>query len=71
MSNLNSPHYFTTKQLAARFNVSLETIKRRRREGLLPFYKFGRSARISLEDVEAYERMSRVSSQSTEKKEEA
>lgn len=48
--NLNI-EFLTRNELARRWRVSTETIKRRERAGILPVLKLGRGARYRLEDV--------------------
>ncbi|HEY5812557.1 MAG TPA: hypothetical protein VIT23_07885 [Terrimicrobiaceae bacterium] len=48
--NLNI-EFLTRNELARRWRVSTETIKRRERAGILPVLKLGRRARYRLEDV--------------------
>jgi len=43
------------RQLADRWQLSTETLKRRERCGLLPFLKLGRGVRYRLADVERLE----------------
>jgi hypothetical protein len=56
MSNhINSVQLVTRKGLAGRWQVSVETLKRRERAGVLPFLKLGRGVRYRLSDVERLE----------------
>lgn len=48
--NLNI-EFLTRNELARRWRVSTETIKRRERAGILPVLKLGRRTRYRLEDV--------------------
>lgn len=51
-----SERFLTRKQLAARWAVSIETIKRKVRAGLLyPYYLGERAVRFKLSDIEAIE----------------
>lgn len=50
----------TRRDLAARWVVSLETLKRREKAGLLPCLKLGRGVRYRLEDVERIEAQAEV-----------
>jgi hypothetical protein len=45
----------TRKGLSDRWQISIETLKRRERAGLLPFLKLGRGVRYHLADVEHLE----------------
>jgi hypothetical protein len=45
----------TRRELADRWSLSTETLKRRERCGLLPFLKLGRGVRYRLADVEHLE----------------
>jgi hypothetical protein len=45
----------TRKGLSDRWQISIETLKRRERCGLLPFLKLGRGVRYRLADVEHLE----------------
>jgi excisionase family DNA binding protein len=49
------PEFFTTEQLAVRWAVSLETVRRRVRSGQLKATFMGRSVRYKLSDVLNYE----------------
>jgi hypothetical protein len=51
----NSVQLVTRKGLADRWQVSIETLKRRERCGLLPFLKLGHGVRYRLSDVERLE----------------
>jgi DNA-binding XRE family transcriptional regulator len=50
----------TRAQLAERWSVSRETIKRREKDGTLPVLKLGRDARYRLSDVLRLEREAEV-----------
>jgi predicted site-specific integrase-resolvase len=45
----------TRRELASRWSVSLETLKRRERAGILPFLKLGHGVRYRFEDIEKIE----------------
>jgi excisionase family DNA binding protein len=45
---------FSVKEIAEKLGLSKDTIWRRIREGVLPYYKLGRSVRIRWADVEEY-----------------
>jgi hypothetical protein len=45
----------TRRELSGRWQLSIETLKRRERCGLLPFLKLGRGVRYRLADVESLE----------------
>jgi hypothetical protein len=45
----------TRRELSDRWKLSLETLKRRERCGILPFLKLGRGVRYRLVDVERIE----------------
>ena len=49
------PALLTRKGLANRWQLSVETLKRRERCGILPFLKLGRGVRYRLVDVERIE----------------
>jgi hypothetical protein len=51
----NSVQLVTRRGLAGRWQVSIETLKRRERAGVLPFLKLGRGVRYRLSDVERLE----------------
>jgi hypothetical protein len=51
----NSVRLVTRKGLASRWQVSVETLKRRERCELLPVLKLGRGVRYRLSDVERLE----------------
>ena len=50
-NNSNELGLLSRKQLATRWQVSKETIKRREKTGVLPVLKLGRDARYRLSDV--------------------
>ena len=50
----------TRQDLSQRHQVSVETLKRREKAGLLPALKLGRSIRYRLSDVLAFEAASEV-----------
>lgn len=50
----------TRRQLAERWNLSKETLKRRERAGFLPFFKLGRDVRYRLADIERIEQQAEV-----------
>lgn len=52
--------FLTPKELASRHGCSVETLKRRRRAGILRAYKFGRGVRFKLSEVLAYEAQARA-----------
>jgi hypothetical protein len=52
--------FFTRKQVANRHKVTVETIKRRERSGLLKPLKIGRTIRHRLSDILAFETSSEV-----------
>jgi len=53
--DINSVQLVTRKGLAGRLEVSVETLKRRERAGLLPCLKLGRGVRYRLSEVERIE----------------
>ena len=52
---------FTRNALARRWDVSIETLKRREKAGLLPALKLGRGVRYRLVDIERIEADAEVS----------
>jgi hypothetical protein len=52
----------TRKGLSDRWQLSIETLKRRERCGLLPFLKLGKGIRYRIADVEALEQSAEVRS---------
>ena len=50
----------TRRNLAARWVVSLETLKRREKAGILPCLKLGRGVRYRIEDIERIEAQAEV-----------
>ena len=59
-NNSNELGLLSRKQLATRWQVSKETIKRREKDGVLPVLKLGRDARYRLSDVLRLEREAEV-----------
>jgi hypothetical protein len=61
---ITGPHcpvqLLTRKELCARWRLSIDTLKRRERCGLLPFLKLGRGVRYRLTDIEALEHAAEV-----------
>jgi hypothetical protein len=51
----NSVQLVTRRELSDRWKLSVETLKRRERCGILPFLKLGRGVRYRLADVEQLE----------------
>jgi hypothetical protein len=67
MQNATQPsdkavHLLSRRQLADRWQLSTETLKRRERCGVLPFLKLGRGVRYRLADVEHLEAEAEVRS---------
>jgi hypothetical protein len=48
-------HLLSRRQLADRWQLSTETLKRRERCGALPFLKLGRGVRYRIADIETLE----------------
>ena len=48
-------HLLTRRDLCTRWRVSIETLKRRERAGVLPCLKLGRTVRYLVQDVLAVE----------------
>ena len=51
----NAVQLVTRRELSDRWKLSIETLKRRERCGILPFLKLGRCVRYRLVDVEQLE----------------
>lgn len=51
----NAVQLVTRKGLSDRWQLSVESLKRRERAGLLPFLKLGRGVRYRLSDIERIE----------------
>jgi len=51
----NAVRLVTRRELSDRWKLSVETLKRRERCGLLPFLKLGRGVRYRLSDIEHLE----------------
>jgi hypothetical protein len=45
----------TRRELSDRWKLSVETLKRQERSGILPFLKLGRGVRYRLKDIERLE----------------
>ena len=52
--------FLSPAELADRWSLSVETLKRRRRDGVLAALKLGRSVRFRLSDIIAIENASRI-----------
>jgi hypothetical protein len=59
-NNSNELGLLSRRQLATRWQVSKETIKRREKAGILPVLKLGRDARYRLTDVMRLEQEAEV-----------
>jgi predicted DNA-binding transcriptional regulator AlpA len=60
MENQNQTKLLSRRQLAARWGVSKETLKRREKAGELPFLKLGKVIRYRLADIEQIEAQAEV-----------
>jgi len=61
-TNTEEPrHLINRSRLAQRWGVSIETLKRREKAGLLPCLKLGTSVRYRIEIIEAIEHNAEVS----------
>ena len=54
-------HLISRRQLASRWEVSTETLKRREKAGTLPLLKLGTRVRYRLTDIEQIEQQAEVS----------
>jgi hypothetical protein len=61
----NAVRLVTRRELADRWKLSVETLKRRERSGLLPCLKLGRGVRYRLSDVENLEADAEVRSRTS------
>jgi len=60
MSEVENKKYLTVNETAKRLSLSLASLAKRRQERKAPpFYKFGRSIRYALTDIEEYEQQAR------------
>lgn len=57
IANQSNEHLLTPYELAARWRCSIQTLKRRRKEGALKCCKLGGALRFRLEDVIEAERL--------------
>jgi len=55
-----SAPFFTRRQLAMRWAVSIPTLKRREKAGILPVFKLGRDVKYRPEDIERIEQQAEV-----------
>ena len=60
-NNEEPRHLISRPSLAKRWSVSIETLKRREKAGLLPCLTLGHPVRYRLADIEAIERGAEVS----------
>jgi hypothetical protein len=58
--NNNQTQMLSRRQLASRWGVSKETLKRREKAGTLPFLKIGKVIRYRLADIEQIEAQAEV-----------
>ena len=62
MKKYTEPHHLISRrQLAVRWQVTTETLKRREKAGILPFLKLGTRVRYRITDVEKIEQEAEVS----------
>jgi hypothetical protein len=61
----NAVRLVTRRELSDRWKLSIETLKRRERSGLLPCLKLGRGVRYRLSDVEHLEADAEVRSRTS------
>jgi hypothetical protein len=54
------PTMLSRRQLAERWSISRETLKRREKAGILPFLKLGRDVRYRLADIERIEQEAEI-----------
>ena len=50
------PHFLTTAQLAERWHYHPEYVRHLLRRGIMPLVRLGRKVRVTLQEVERYER---------------
>jgi hypothetical protein len=60
LTNQKSAPFFTRRQLAMRWAVSIPTLKRREKAGILPVLKLGRDVKYRPEDIERIEQEAEV-----------
>jgi hypothetical protein len=58
--NNTSSQMLSRRHLAARWALSVETLKRREKAGSLPFLKLGKAVRYRLADIELIEAQAEV-----------
>jgi excisionase family DNA binding protein len=51
--------FYSLRQLAARWQISVKSLRRYIARGELPYHRFGRQLRISVQDALAFERARR------------
>lgn len=56
---LPTPDYFTIDQIAARWQISTRTVRRKIARKDLIAHRFGAQIRISVEDLRTYEKLNR------------
>ena len=61
MSTTQQTQHYTRRSLAARWQCSTETLKRREKAGQLPFLKLGKSVRYRSDVIEKIEAQAEVS----------
>jgi hypothetical protein len=59
-ANQKTAPFFTRRQLAMRWAVSVQTLKRREKAGILPVFKLGRDVKYRPEDIERLEQQAEV-----------
>ena len=60
LSKMADGTYLTTKQVAERFNVSIQTIHNWLRQQLIPCLIVGKTRRFALSDIQNFERKNRT-----------
>jgi excisionase family DNA binding protein len=60
-----TPSFLTPRELAARWRLGRSTVYELIARGELPYYRLGKTLRIALADIEAYETTGRVEAPAT------
>ncbi|MBL9213094.1 MAG: helix-turn-helix domain-containing protein [Opitutaceae bacterium] len=60
MPDPDTPYFFSPNQLARRWSLHQESVRRMVRDGRLPALRLGKRVRIALHEVEAFEDEHRI-----------
>jgi excisionase family DNA binding protein len=65
MPDHSAPSFLTPRELAARWRLGRSTVYELIARGELPYYRLGKTLRIAIADIEAYQATGRVEAPAT------